>query len=140
MSTLRQFLRFFLVGTSGTVVYAVLYLALRRFAADTGALVIAWLVSTILTNIVHRLVTFGVRKKEGQLVDAVVFLLTAVIGLGISRGLMLLPIGSGPVIEVVHLVVGTGAGGVVRYLLMRWWTAEERNPATSETMVVADRS
>lgn len=114
-----QFVRFVAVGTLGTAAYAGLYLALIRVLEPT--LVLAWLAATVLTNLAHRLVTFDIRGQPARGPDAAVFLLTALIGLGVAKALITIGSGSDRLAAVAMIVAGTGLGGILRFVLMRIW-------------------
>lgn len=133
MRVLAQAVRFVLVGTAGTAAYAALYLQLRMRLADPVALPLAWLVSTLATNLVHRLVTFGVRERRGRAADAVVFLATSLIGLGLTTAL--LSVTAGAAGQVALIVVATGVAGVLRFVLMHAWLRVRgcRTPGTQQT-------
>lgn len=127
MRGLRQALRFFLVGTGGTAAYAGLYLVLAPVVPDPAGLVLAWLVSTLATNLAHRHVTFALHAREGWIADAVVFFGTSLLGLGLTQ-LVLGWKERTPLGEVAVIVTATGLAGVVRFAAMRLWLGRARIP------------
>ncbi|GAB3710261.1 GtrA family protein [Mariniluteicoccus flavus] len=121
MRAIWEPLRFFLVGTVGTAAYAGLYLVLGLRLPDTVALTAAWLLSTLATNLAHRHITFGIHDPRGRGRDAAVFFATSLLGLGATQVTFAVTRGLSPAAEVAAIVAGTGAAGVVRYLVMRGW-------------------
>lgn len=123
-----QALKFFLIGTGGTLAYAGIYLVLRRAVPQPVALVIAWLSSTLATNLAHRVVTFGLRDAKGRLADALVFLATSLLGLAITQSALLVH-NLSPLGDVAVIVAATGVAGILRFAVMRWWTSRRASPA-----------
>lgn len=116
-----RFLRFFAVGTAGTAGYVVLALVLSSALPVDAATALAWVAATVATNVVHRRVTFGVRRARGFTADETVFFLTALGGLGATQGLLALTPALAPFEHGLAIVVGTGVAGVLRFCLMALW-------------------
>lgn len=121
MSALGQFARFFLVGSAGTALYTLTYLLLRRRVVDSLALIIAWVGATLITNLAHRLITFGAVERRGRLADAGVFFATSLLGLGLTTILLTWTERQGALVHSVMIVGATAIAGVARFLLMRAW-------------------
>ena len=122
-STIDQALRYLVVGMSGSVLYIGAYVALELVMTPTLANLIAWLISTVLCNAAHRRLTFGISGGRSAGLDAVFGLLTCVIGLLLSTVAVSLVSASSDLVQVSALLIGSGVGGAVRFLLLRWWFA-----------------
>lgn len=114
-------LRFVAVGTSGTALQVALFALAQLWLSTTAANVSAFIVSTIITNLLHRRITFSVRRTSGAGLDSVVAFGTTLIGLALSTVLTNAVEGLGTAWQLPMIVAGTAAGGVIRYLLMKWW-------------------
>ncbi len=120
-SLLLTFLVFFLVGTSGTGAYVGLYLLLAVWWSPQTATVASWLISTVATNVVHRRVTFEVTSPRRRVADAVVQFGTSLLGLGASTLMIQASDEWGRMWHIPMLVAGTGVGGVLRFVGMKFW-------------------
>lgn len=116
-------LRFVAVGTSGTALQVALFALAQLVLSTTAANLSAFAVSTVITNLVHRRVTYGVRRARGAGLDSVVAFGTTLIGLALSTVLTNCVEGFGTAWQLPMIVVGTAIGGALRYLLMKWWLA-----------------
>ncbi|GGM04424.1 GtrA family protein [Nakamurella endophytica] len=115
-----QAARFAAVGTAGTVLQLVLYLALERPVGSTVAAVLSWCAATVVTNAVHRAVTFGVHDTARRTGDQVVAAGTCLVGLVLTTvALDLSPVtGVAAAAAVLAVNAGVGAG---RFAVLRWW-------------------
>ncbi|NNG19285.1 hypothetical protein HJ590_06755 [Naumannella sp. ID2617S] len=114
-------LRFVAVGTAGTALYVGLFAVAQLVLSTTLATVAAFSVSTVLTNLAHRRVTYGVRRASGAAVDSLVAFGTTLIGLALSTVLTNAVDGLGVAYQVPMLIAGTAAGGAIRFVLMKLW-------------------
>jgi putative flippase GtrA len=119
-----QGVRFFLIGSVGTILQLGVYAAGATLVGAQFASVVSWLVSTLVTNAAHRALTFGVRGAQRNRADQSVAFLTSVVGLLItSLVLAELPDADGisglMAILAVNTVVGIG-----RFVGLRWWLGE----------------
>ena len=121
--TAGQFARFVLVGTSTTLVYALLFATLERLGY-LPAHVAATAVSTLLANEMHRRLTFHAGERvhwltaqlEAGGVTVIGLLLTST-ALGVLNSL----VPDASVITQVTLVVAvTGLVGLMRFIALRW--------------------
>lgn len=116
-----QGVRFFLVGSAGTVLQLGLYAATATFIGPQVASIASWLVSTVVTNAAHRALTFGVRGAQRNRTDQLAAFLTCLVGLLItSLVLAELPDADGISGVIAILAVNTVVGAA-RFVGMRWW-------------------
>lgn len=116
-----QGLRFTLVGSAGTGLQLGLYAFAAGFLGAQMASVIAWLLSTLLTNAAHRALTFGVRGGERNSVDQFAAFMTCLVGLSITSVVLAeLPDADGMSGVIAILAVNTVVGAA-RFVGMRWW-------------------
>ena len=121
--TLGQFARFVLVGASTTLVYAVLFATLERLGY-LPAHVAATAVSTLLSNEMHRRLTFHAGKRVHWLTAQLEASGVTIIGLLLSSAALGVLDSFAPdasVIAQVSLVVTvTGLVGLMRFIALRW--------------------
>ncbi|MGY1620037.1 GtrA family protein [Geodermatophilus sp. SYSU D00691] len=130
-----EFARFVTVGVSSSLVYFALFLALR----GTGALpanAVAFVVSTVLANELHRRVTFHAGGRVGWLAAqwesgglAVAGLAATSLALAALDGTL----GTAWWADVVLIAAVTGAIGLVRFAALRLWvfSGHAHRPAPS---------
>ena len=133
------FLRYFLVGTAGTGAYVGLYLIFAIWWTPGVATVVAWFCSTVATNVVHRRVTFAITTPRRRLLDAMVQFATSLLGLGVSTWMIQATDEWGRGWHAPMLVLGTGIGGVVRFVCMKLWLDRSHSP-TAHAGVPVDRA
>lgn len=114
-------LKFVAVGTAGTALYLGMYAAAGTVLAATVALVLSWTLSTLITNVVHRRVTFQVTGRRGATADAVVSMLGSLLGLAISTVLVSVADDLSTAWQLSAVITGTAAGGVLRFVMMQAW-------------------
>jgi len=121
--TLAQFARFVLVGSSTTLVYAALFVALEGFGY-LPAHVVATAASTVLANEMHRRLTFHAGERVTWLTAQLEAGGVTVIGLLLSSAALgvldsLAPDAS-VVAQVALVVTVTGLVGLMRFIALRW--------------------
>ena len=121
--TLGQFARFVLVGASTTLVYAALFATLERLGY-LPAHVAATAVSTLLSNEMHRRLTFHAGKRVHWLTAQLEAGGVTIIGLLLSSTALGVLDSFAPDASVaaqVSLVVTvTGLVGLMRFIALRW--------------------
>ncbi|RIJ69353.1 hypothetical protein D1871_22335 [Nakamurella silvestris] len=118
---LRQALKFMLVGGAGTGAYVLLYLVLAGPLGSLPANGVAWLLTTVATNNLHRWFTFGIRRPSSPAADEIVGLVSSLIALLLTTlALGLLDTTTGPA-QVIALVAVNGLVGTARFLFLRGW-------------------
>ena len=118
-----QFGRFVLVGSTSTVVYGVLFIALGGFGYLPAHL-IATVTSTVLANEMHRQLTFRAEDRvtwvNAQL-EAGSVALIGLLATSAALGWLNSSAGSAPVLLQITLVVAvTAAIGLMRFVALRW--------------------
>lgn len=117
----NQGIRFFLVGSAGTILQLGLYAAAAHLIGAQVASVACWLASTLVTNTAHRALTFGVRGNQRNRTDQLVAFLSCLVGLLItSLVLAKLPDADGSSGIIAILAINT-AVGAARFVVVRWW-------------------
>jgi putative flippase GtrA len=119
-----QVAMFALVGACSTVLYALLFLALRGPCSAFTANLLALLLSAVANTAANRRLTFGVRGPAGALGHQVRGLVVFAVGLGVtSSSLWLLgaTVHTGHGLEVVVLTVANLVVTVLRFAAMRAW-------------------
>jgi len=125
---LRQGARFTLVGSAGTGAYVLLYLALTGPLGSLPANGVAWLLTTVVTNNLHRWFTFGATRARTPGADEIVGLVSSLISLLLTTvALGLLDFASGPM-QVIALVSVNAVVGAGRFMLLRGWFSR-RSPS-----------
>ena len=120
-SVVRQGSRFTLVGSAGTGLQLGLYALLATVVGPQVASATSWLVSTVLTNRVHRALTFQVHSAERSRTDSTAAFLTSLVGLGVTA-IVLARLtdadGFAGLVAIVAVNITVGAG---RFFGLRWW-------------------
>ena len=121
--TLAQFARFVLVGGSTTLVYAALFAALEGLGY-LPAHVAGTAVSTVLSNEMHRRLTFHAGERVHWLTAQAEASGVTVIGLLLSSTalgvLNSVAPGASVVTQVTLVVTVTGLVGLMRFIALRW--------------------
>ena len=120
-SLTKQGSRFTVIGSAGTGLQLGLYALLATVVGAQIASAVSWLLSTLVTNKLHRALTFNVHAHEHNGSDQTVAFATSLTGLGItSIVLAQLPDASGPagLIAILAVNIAVGAG---RFFGLRWW-------------------
>ncbi len=120
-SVTRQGSRFTLVGSAGTGLQLGLYAALSVFLGAQLASAASWLLSTVVTNRLHRAISFDVHGADRIRTDQLVAFLTSLFGLGITSIVLAglsnaVGLAGLAAIVAVNTVVGAG-----RFFGLRWW-------------------
>ena len=117
--------RFALVGIASTVLYLLLFLALRAAAPPLAANAAALALSAVFNTAANRRFTFGRRGREGLVTHHFQGLVVFGFCLGLTTlalaGLGALAPGASQAVEVVVLVAANAAATVLRYWLLRLW-------------------
>ena len=122
----RQGVRFAVVGTAGTAVQLALYLVALGPLGATLAGATSWVVSTILTNLAQRALTFGRRTRRDAGRDHTLSFATSLTGLGLVT-LVTTATADLPVTAALGAIVGCNvAVGVARFFLLRTWFGRRR--------------
>jgi putative flippase GtrA len=118
-----EFVRFVTVGVASSIVYFGLFLALRGLGA-VPANVVAFVVSSVLANELHRRVTFHAGGRIGWLTAqseagglAVVGLLATSATLAALDGVL----GTAWWAQLLLIAAVTGAIGLIRFAALRLW-------------------
>lgn len=120
-SFIAQAARYLAVGSSGMVLYLGAYAAFTMVLSAVASNVVAWVISTVVSNAAHRRVTFGVSGPESARADAAIGMMTSLLGLVLSSvAVTLAASASGPV-QLLALLGGSSIAGSTRFLVMRWW-------------------
>jgi putative flippase GtrA len=117
--------RFALVGVASTVLYLLLFLALRAPLAPLVANAAALALSAVFNTAANRRFTFGRRGRAGLLTHHVqglaVFGLCLALTTAALAGLDALAPGASRAVEVAVLVAANAAATLLRYFLLRLW-------------------
>jgi putative flippase GtrA len=118
-----EFVRFVTVGVSSSVVYFGLFLGLRGLG-PVPANVVAFVVSSVLANELHRRVTFHAGGRVGWLAAqgeggglAIAGLAATSLALGALDGV----VGTAWWAQVLLIAAVTGAIGLIRFAALRRW-------------------
>jgi putative flippase GtrA len=123
-SLTRQGSRFTVIGSAGTGLQLGLYAVLAAFIGAQIASAVSWLLSTLVTNRVHRALTFEVHEHAHSGSDQTVAFVTSLAGLGITSIVLAeLADASGLAGLIAILAVNT-AVGAGRFFGLRWWMGE----------------
>ena len=120
----RQLVRFGLIGAATTVMFAVMYLAMRDAVGAQWANIISLAVATFVNTALNRTVTFGVRGAGAvrhQLQGYVVLLIALVFTSGSLWALGVFIPAAGHGAEVVVLTIANVAATLVKFVLFRVW-------------------
>jgi putative flippase GtrA len=120
-SLTRQGSRFTMVGSAGTGLQLGLYAVLAAVIGAQIASAISWLLSTLVTNRVHRALTFQVHEHAHSRSDQTVAFMTSLAGLGLTS-IVLADLadasGLAGLIAILAVNIAVGAG---RFFGLRWW-------------------
>jgi putative flippase GtrA len=125
--------RFAVVGIASTVLYLLLFLALRAAVPPLAANAAALALSAVFNTAANRRFTFGRRGREGLATHHVQGLVVFGLCLGLTTlalaGLEALAPGASKAVEVAVLVAANAAATVLRYWLLRLWVFGPRAAA-----------
>jgi putative flippase GtrA len=125
--------RFALVGVASTVLYLVLFVAMRGAMAPLVANAAALAASAVFNTAANRRFTFRRRGREGLVTHHAQGLAVFGLCLGLTTGSLALLGGLAPgasqAVEVAVLVVANGAATALRYWLLRLWVFGPRGGA-----------
>jgi putative flippase GtrA len=131
-STLAQFVRFVMVGSSTTVVYALFFIPLERYGYLTGHLV-GTAVSTVLANELHRRLTFHADERVGWWTaqwEAGGVTIIGLVATTAALGWLDSTSASAHVaLQITCVVTVTALIGLMRFIALRWIF---RGPAADE--------
>jgi putative flippase GtrA len=117
--------RFALVGVASTILYLLLFLALRAAVAPLAANAAALALSAVFNTALNRRFTFGRRGRAGLVTHHFQGLVVFGFCLGLTTialaGLGALAPGASQAVEVAVLVLANAAATVLRYWLLRLW-------------------
>jgi putative flippase GtrA len=117
--------RFALVGVASTILYLLLFLALRAAVAPLAANAAALALSAVFNTALNRRFTFGRRGRDGLVTHHFQGLVVFGLCLGLTTvalaGLGALAPGASQAVEVAVLVAANAAATVLRYWLLRLW-------------------
>lgn len=119
----RQGARFALIGSAGTVLQLLVYVGLTDTLGVTLAGVASWVLSTLATNLAHRVFTFGVRSKNNAASDLTVAFVTCLIGLGLTTLVTTATASLSVLTALIALVGANVVAGSARFVFLRWWLA-----------------
>jgi len=125
--------RFALVGIASTLLYLLLFVAMRGAIAPLAANAAALALSALFNTAANRRFTFGRRGRAGLLTHhvqgLVVFGLCLALTTVALAGLEALAPGASRAVEVPVLVVANAAATLLRYFLLRLWVFGPRGAA-----------
>jgi putative flippase GtrA len=125
--------RFALVGVVSTVLYLLLFLALRPLTPPLAANAAALALSAVTNTAANRRFTFGRRGRAGLLTHHFQGLVVFGLCLGLTTlalaGIEALAPGASRTVEVAVLVVANAAATLLRYWLLRLWVFGPRAAA-----------
>jgi putative flippase GtrA len=117
--------RFALVGVASTLLYLLLFVALRAAVAPLAANTVALALSAVFNTAANRRFTFGRRGRAGLLTHHVQGLVVFGLCLGLTTvaltGLDALAPGASRAVEVAVLIGANAAATLLRYWLLRLW-------------------
>ena len=120
-SLTRQGSRFTVIGSAGTGLQLGLYAVLAAVVGAQIASAVSWLLSTLVTNRVHRALTFEVREHEHSRSDQTVAFVTSLAGLGITSIVLAQLADAGGLAGVLAILAVNTAVGAGRFFGLRWW-------------------
>jgi putative flippase GtrA len=128
--------RFALVGVGSTLLYLLLFVALRAAVAPLAANAAALAISAVANTAANRRFTFGRRGREGLVTHHVQGLAVFGLCLGLTTvalaGLEALAPNASRGIEVAVLVLANAAATLLRYVLLRLWVFGPRGGAPGQ--------
>jgi glycosyltransferase involved in cell wall biosynthesis len=126
--------RFALVGVASTLLYLLLFVALRGAVAPLAANAAALALSAVFNTAANRRFTFGRRGRAGLLTHHLQGLAVFGLCLGLTTaalaGLDALAPSASRAVEVAVLVAANAAATLLRYFLLRLWVFGPRGAAT----------
>jgi glycosyltransferase involved in cell wall biosynthesis len=126
--------RFALVGIASTLLYLLLFVALRGAVAPLAANAVALALSAVFNTAANRRLTFGRRGRAGLLTHHFQGLVVFGVCLGLTTvalaGLDALAPDASRAVEVAVLVAANAAATLLRYWLLRLWVFGPRAGAT----------
>jgi putative flippase GtrA len=122
-SLTRQGSRFTVVGSAGTGLQLGLYAVLVALIGAQIASAVSWLLSTLVTNRVHRALTFGVHQHEHSRSDQTVAFMTSLAGLGLTSIVLADLADASGLAGLIAILVVNIAVGAGRFFGLRWWLA-----------------
>lgn len=120
----RQLTRFGVIGLGTTVLFAVMYLAMRGSVGPQWSNAIALIASTFVNTAANRMFTFGVRGRGAvrhQLQGFVVLAFALALTSGALWGLSAFAPGAGHGVEVGVLTLANVTATVAKFVLFRVW-------------------
>jgi putative flippase GtrA len=127
---LRQIVDFLIIGVGCTVVTAVLYLVLRTWLSETWANLLAFAVTTVISSVANRKITFGEAQTVSRLrlhaQSVLVFLFYATSTTVALDVLDLVVAQPTPAEQAAAVWMVSMLGGTARFLLLRAWVFRER--------------
>lgn len=117
----RQGSRFTIVGSAGTGLQLGLYAVLVTVIGAQIASALSWLASTVVTNRVHRALTFEVHEHEHNGSDQTVAFVTSLAGLGITSIVLAQLADADGLAGVLAILAVNSAVGAGRFFGLRWW-------------------
>jgi putative flippase GtrA len=121
--TLAQFVRFVLVGSSTTIVYALLFIPFESMGYLTAHL-IGTTVSTVLANEMHRRLTFHAEDRVGWLTaqwEAGGVTVAGLLATSATLGWLDTTTAEGHVaLQITAVVTVTAIIGLLRFVALRW--------------------
>jgi len=125
--------RFMAIGVCSTLAYALLFLALRVPLGADGANAAALAITAVANTQANRMITFGVRSREGLLGDhvkgAVVYALALALTALAHTVLIALDPRPAVPLELAVLIAASLAATVTRYVALRHWVFARRRDA-----------
>jgi putative flippase GtrA len=123
---MSQVVRFAVIGVASTVVYLLLFLALRGLLAAQPANLVALLVTAVANTAANRRFTFAVRGGRHAGRHQCQGLLVFAVGLGLTSGALALVGSTSRAVELGVLVVANLLATLVRFVLLRAWVFRAR--------------
>jgi glycosyltransferase involved in cell wall biosynthesis len=119
-----RFLRFFAIGVTSTLAYALLFLVLHSWMPAQAANALSLALTAVANTAANRRITFGVRGREQLLrqhvLGALVFLVTLAITSGALAALHASTARPSHLLEVMVLVIASLIATISRYAGYRW--------------------
>lgn len=137
-SVTRQGSRFTVIGSAGTALQLGLYAVLVTVIGAQFASAISWLLSTLVTNRVHRALTFQVHEHEHNGSDQTAAFVTSLAGLGITSIVLAQLADADGLAGLLAILAVNTAVGAGRFFGMRWWLGTSgRHLASAVALVLA---
>lgn len=127
-----QLVRFAGAGGLGMVAYLTLYALWQLVSPMAVANVIAWTISTLLTNAAQRRFAFGVTDEADRRTDSAIAMGSSLAELVISAMVIAaIPTSAAAWIAMAAIWAVNAVIGGGRFLLMRWWLCIRTHHATA---------